>query len=246
MISNREFFDRQPSAAHYAALRDRALPLNLATAEYLNRVVSGRALTIGGAWDGFAWGPTLESLTVLDLSSEMLRAYSPPGAHGVRGDLFSSEFRAGSFDTIVLALMLHHVAQGGWRRCQERVEEAIARTRCWLTPAGRLHVVELCPHPVWGPVQRGLLPLTRWFLSRNGQPLVAMHTRAYYERVLRTQFGSCEARLITPDGFSNWTWWPVFMGVPWLRVPFGVYPKVHVFSAPEAAGRPSRRPSPGR
>ena len=45
-------------------------------------------------------------------------------------------------------------------------------------------------------------------------------------------YGSCETHVIVPRGSSNFTLYPVFMGVPWLRVPIGVYPKVYVFSSP--------------
>lgn len=228
----REFFDRQPSAAHYAALREQASPATFEAGAHLNRIVAGRVLTVGGVWEGFTWGPDLVSLTVLDLSREMLREFCPSGAHGVLGDVFATEFRPESFDAVVLTLMLHHVADGGWRRCQERVAEAVARVRRWLRPGGRVHILECCPHPVWQPVQRALLPVTRWFLARNGQPLVVMHTRRFYETLLTGHYGACETQPIVPEGFNAFTLYPVFMGVPWLRVPIGVYPKLFVFSSP--------------
>jgi SAM-dependent methyltransferase len=201
-------------------------------ARLLNAGVRGDALTIGGIWDFFTWGDHLTSLTVLDLSPEMLKVYCPDNAVGVVGDVYQHEFPADSFDSVVFPLMLHHTPQGNWRSCEARVEEAIDRARAWLRPGGRLFILEYCPQPAWAPVQRALLPATKWFLTRFHQPMVVMYTRAFYERVLTERFGSCGAHLVDPPGFNYRKWYPVFMSIRWLRVPMTVYPKLHVFTAP--------------
>jgi hypothetical protein len=78
------------------------------------------------------------------------------------------------------------------------------------------------------PVQRGLLPLTKLFLKLVGQPLVVMHPRAFYERLLG-RFSSRQAVALTSG--DDWAWFPVFMSVGWLKLPLKVYPKPFVFSA---------------
>ena len=229
----REFFDRQQVTNQYESLKQMTRQLDLVAAHYLNAEVCGDALTVGGIWDFFAWGDHLRSLTVLDLSPQMLAVYCPARARGIIADLYSCEFRPGSFDSVVFPLMLHHTPRGNWRSCEARIEEAVARAHRWLRPQGRVFILEYCPHPVWYPLQRGLLPLTRSFLKAFNQPLVVMHTRGFYERTLRARFGSCEARRVAPDGFNYWAWYPVFMSIRWLKMPFALYPKLHIFAAPE-------------
>jgi SAM-dependent methyltransferase len=226
-----EFFDRQQATDQYGSLKRMTESLDRAAAEHLNREVCGKTLTIGGVWDHFEWRPHLTSLTVLDLSEEMLKVYCPPGATATVGDLYSCEFPPNSFDSVVFPLMLHHTPQGSWRQCEGRVQEAVRRARSWLKPGGRVYILEYCPHPAWNVLQRSLLPATRIFLARFRQPLVVMYTRTFYERVLEAAFGNCKAVRIAPDGFDYWMWYPVFMSIRWLKIPFVVYPKMHIFTA---------------
>jgi hypothetical protein len=228
----REFFDHQHRDHHYESLKYMTRELDMDAARILNATVTGDALSIGGIWDFFTWSENLSSLTVLDLSSEMLKTYCPENAIGVVGDLYHHEFSAGSFDSIVFPLMLHHTPRGNWRSCESRVEEAIDRAKPWLRENGRVVILEYCPHPAWSPVQRALLPLTKWFLSRNKQPLVVMYTRAFYQRVLGERFGSSDAHLVNPEGFNYRKWYPIFMSIRWLRMPLAIYPKLHVITAP--------------
>lgn len=234
-MSISKFFDRQQSSNQYESLKKMTRGLDVVAGNELNHGVRGRVLTIGGVWDFFEWGDQIESLTVLDLSVEMLKAYCPEGAHSVIGDLYTYEFAAQSFDSVVFPLILHHTAQGSWRSSEQRIEEAMRRAHRWLKPGGHVYIMEYCPHPGWYPVQRALLPVTRRFLRFFEQPLVVMYTRSFYERVLTGTFGSCEIHQIAPEGFNYWTWYPVFMSIRWLRLPFAVYPKLHVMSAPASS-----------
>lgn len=228
----RQFFDRQQQTNQYESLKSMTRELDVEAARKLNSLARGDALSIGGIWDFFDWGDHLLSLTVLDLSPEMLKEYCPERAKGIIGDVYDHDFEPSSFDTIVFPLMLHHTPKGNWRSCEARVEQAVSRAQGWLRPQGRLVVLEYCPNPGWMPVQRAALPITKWFLRRFGQPLVAMYSRGFYQRLLTDRFGSCESTLIDPEGFNYWNWYPVFMSIRWLRLPLAIYPKLHVFSAP--------------
>jgi hypothetical protein len=230
----REFFDRQQLDNQYESLKGMTRELDVEAARLLNESVHGDTLSIGGIWDFFSWGDQMSALTVLDLSPEMLKVYCPDNAVGVVGDVYEHEFPPDSFDSIVFPLMLHHTPQGNWRSCEARVEEAIDRARQWLRKDGQLFILEYCPQPAWDPVQRAMLPVTKWFLERFNQPLVVMYTRAYYERILTERFGSCDVHVVDPDGFNYWKWYPVFMSIRWLRVPMAVYPKLHLITAPAA------------
>jgi hypothetical protein len=228
----REFFDRQQADHQYESLKAMTRGLDIEAAELLNSKVWGRVLSVGGIWDFFSWQNQLKSLTVMDLSPEMLKVYCPDGATGVVGDFFKHEFEPESFDSIVFPLMLHHTPQGNWSSCESRVEQAVERAQRWLRKDGQVFILEYCPHPAWAPVQRAMLPLTRWFLGKFDQPLVVMYTESFYDQVLTERFGSSESHLVDPKGFNYWKWYPIFMSIRWLRMPLVVYPKLHVFTAP--------------
>jgi SAM-dependent methyltransferase len=226
------FFERSHSGGDYRDLKTLTRAQDELAASVLNAGLRGRALTIGGVWEGFSAGPAVKELSALDLSAEMLKSYAPEGARQIVGDVFETDLPEASFDSIVFSLMLHHVAEGGWARCEERVRTAIARAARWLAPGGTLFVLEYCPHPAWMPLQRLGLPLTKAFLALAGQPLVVMHPTAFYEKALgEAGLRSFVDRPIRPENVSPWTWFPVFMAVKWLKLPLGVYPKMHIFSA---------------
>lgn len=225
-----EFFARQQQDGHYKSLKAMTAEVDRTAAGVLNERSRGDVLSVGGVWDYFQPGQAIESLTVLDLSAEMLEAYCPDGASAVHGDVYTKSFPTASFDTIVFPLMLHHTAEGNWTRCEARVAEALDRAATWLRPDGRVIILECCPQPVWQLAQRVMLPVTRRILARSGQPLVAMHPRRFYERLLRQRFGTASSVRIVAPGFDYWTWYPVFMSSRWLRVPYALYPRMHVIS----------------
>jgi Methyltransferase domain len=228
----REFFDRQHETNQYASLKRITRGLDLEAARHLQSHSTGDVLSIGGVWDFFSWSDDLNSLTVLDVSAEMLKVYCPQDAIGIVGDLYSHEFPPESFDSIVFPLMLHHTPQGNWRSSESRVEEAIDRAQRWLRKDGHVFILEYCPQRALSLLQRAALPLTKRFLARFDQPLVVMHSVAFYQRVLSQRFGSCDARRVDPEGFNYWKWYPVFMSIRWLRVPLAVYPKLYLITAP--------------
>lgn len=227
----RGFFDRQQETNEYSELKAATEKLDAAAAERVNGAVDGDVLSVGGVWDFFDWGRAVDSVTVLDLSMEMLNSYCPSGAKRVQGDLYEVDFPAASFDTIVFPLMLHHTPHGNWRACQARVAEALDRASSWLRPGGQVIIVEYCPQRFWWLAQRALFPVTKRFLAAFGQPLVVMYSRHFYECQLADRFGSVAGERIRPQGFKYWTWYPVFMSISWFRMPLALYPKLHVFRA---------------
>lgn len=227
----RAFFDRQQQQGDYESLKAMTADLDRDAARRLNARATGDVLSVGGIWDHYDPGGELRSLTVLDLSAEMLKAYCPAGATGIVGDVYSVDFADASFDTVVFPLMLHHTPEGNWRACEGRVETALRRARRWLRPGGRVLILEYCPNRPVALAERAALPLTRRFLAHFGQPLVVMYPRAFYERTLTAVFGSARAEIVAPEGFDYGKWYPIFMSVRWLRVPLAVYPKMHVLSA---------------
>lgn len=229
LIAIRDYFDEQQR--YYVTAKAMTRQLDLEVARYLNQEVRGRTLAVGGIWDSFEWRPHLSELTVLDLSGQMLRAYCPAGARGMVGDVYAQDFPPGSFDSIVFPMLLHHTAQGGWQESVQRVVDVVGRARSWLDAGGRLFIVEWCPSRAWYLAERVLLPLTRLFLARIGQPLVIAHPASFYERLLGRRFSRVEARRVEPPGFRWSATFPLFLNTPWLRLPFFIYPKMYVVSA---------------
>ena len=233
--SVREFFDRQQTDNQYESLKHMTRQLDTEAALQLNSSVKGDVLSVGGIWDFFSWGDQLSSLTVIDLSAEMLSAYCPADATGVEGDFYDHDFSEQRFDTIVFPLMLHHTPKGNWQSCEARIERAMERAQHLLRKDGQIFILEYCPNPALFSVERVLLPFTRWFLAKFKQPLVVMYSRSFYERLLNKRFGSSEAHRIDPAGFNYWTWYPIFMSIRWLRMPLAIYPKLHLITAPSTA-----------
>jgi hypothetical protein len=227
----RAFFDSQQVDNEYESLKAMTRELDVEAGRQLNAIVHGDVLSVGGVWDFFSWADRLKSLTVLDLSHEMLKQYCPQNAVGVLADFYSHEFPEESFDTVVFPLMLHHTPQGNWRRCEARIEDAMERARRWLRKDGQVVILEYCPAPAWIPLERALLPLTRRFLAKFDQPLVVMYPLSFYERALRERIGPVESLRVDPEGFNYSKWYPVFMSIRWLRMPMSIYPKLHVIRA---------------
>jgi len=160
----------------------------------------------------------------------MLDDYSPEGAIPIVGNLFTYEFSPHQFDTIVFPLILHHTAEGSWRNSERRIEEAMERASPWLKPKGTVYIIEYCPHTMWYPIQRALFPFTKVFLNFFNQPPVVNYTRNFYLKVLNQKFFQCSAVKIIPEVYDKWAWFPLFMATPWLKLPWAIYPKMHIFS----------------
>lgn len=225
------FFKQQQANNQYESLKRMTQQLDREAALILNREARGSLLCIGGIWDFFERTDSIEKMTCLDLSPQMLEDYCPDYAEPIVGDLYTHDFAPASFDTVAFSLMLHHTPEGNWASCEQRIRDAVKRARTWLRPGGKLMILEYCPHPAWMLIQRPALPLTKGLLGLVGQPLVVMYTRHFYESVLNAEFGNCEAHRMSPADFDWWAWYPIFMSIRWLKMPFAIYPKLHVFTA---------------
>lgn len=226
-----DFFADQVRSDRYRSLKAQTEVFDRAAAAVLNQRMRGRVLAIGGLWDYFETTPAVTELTVLDLSIEMLQTYGHAEATVISGDFFEMDLEAGAYDTVVFPLMLHHVAEGSWRECERRVRLALSRGAALLAPGGELLVYEYCPAPWLRLAQRLVLPITRRLLAHNGQPLVVMHSLAFYRQELAAAAGQARVLPITARPARPWAWYPVFMSSRWLRIPIGLYPKPAILSS---------------
>ena len=229
---NKQFFARQQKSGSYSEIKKLTRLQDANVANFLNSHVSGDMLVVGGVWEFYQCPPSVNAVTVLDLSPEMLDKYAPAEARAIAGDLFNTDFAESSFDSIVFAGLLHHTAEVGWHQSENRVRLALRRACRWLRPNGRVFILEYCPHIGWYPIQRALFPFTKMFLKIYGQPMVVMHTRRFYERTLVQIFREdVDVEAIKPNGYRNWSLFPIFLGISWLKLPLIVYPKMHIFIA---------------
>ena len=227
----RDFFEKQQINDQYDSLKAMTRDLDLAAASMLNSAMKGDILSIGGIWDHYESNTATKSLTVVDLSPLMLNAYCPEGAKGIVGDFFELSLDKNSYDILVFPLMLHHTPKGTWRQSQNRVTEALELASELIRPGGELFILEYCPQKFWMPFQKILYPVTRIFLKIFSQPLVAMYPERFYEHEIIRQFGNCKIKRISTDDQNDRRWYPVFMSIRWLKIPFRWYPKLTLISS---------------
>jgi len=224
-----DFFKDQ-SGVKYSSLKKQIELHEREIAGLLKQKAIGDVLSIGGVWEFFEWNSQLKSLTILDLSKEMLEDYAPENSIPIIGNLFTHEFNSQQFDAVVFPFILHHTAEGSWTNCENRIVDAFERAHRWLKPNGKILIIEACPHPLWYPVQRGLFSFIKLFLAIVKQPPVVNFTKSFYLQKLNQKFRNSVALKIIPEGYNQWAWYPVFMATHWLRLPMIIYPKIHLLS----------------
>lgn len=211
--------------------------VNELSARHIEEGVSGRVLSIGGMWPRHAPDAIAElDLVVADVSDEMLRPHREAGISTVLDDARALSFRDQSFDHVVLPLVLHHITEQSWRAARREVHEVLGEVRRVLKRGGRLWISEFCVRrPVYW-AEAVAAPITRVVLGFAGIPLVVMHTAEFYRSaLLRQDFGEVESYYPDPAD-AGWLD-PVrpIIGLPWLKMPRGLYPVRPVVLSAKAA-----------
>ena len=221
-----DFFDRH--AAAYHGQRAGMQRFHAVIADILAHELAGEVLSIGGLWQDAEVSPPGASLTVADLSEQMLRQRAQARTR-IRADARALPFRSRTFDHVVLPLVLHHItgSSGGGGRAQEAAGEAIREARRVIRPGGKLWISELCV-PRWVYAAELLVaPLTRRALAAIQTPLVVMHSRAYYDRAMRDAgFADVRVHVVRPEGARGTDWITPIIGVKAFKVPRALYPVV--------------------
>lgn len=217
-----EFFDRHAESYHSA--RGGMSPFHEVTAGRIEEGLHGSVLSVGGLWNSARLSVPDYRLTVLDVSAEMLKRSAREGLELVQGDVRTTDFADGTFDHVVLPLVLHHVAGRNALTARRNVRGILVRVFRMLRPGGRVWISEFCvPRAVYA-VEVALAPAVRWGLTLARIPLVVMHTSSFYESALGDAgFGEvCVEHVRPASELSRWIR-PV-IGLPWLRVPRWLYP----------------------
>ena len=196
------------------------------SARRIEASLSGRVLSAGGVWA--LCDPTALQrldLAVVDASQAMVKRYQTEGINAIRGDTRALPFADGSFDHVVLPLVLHHITEGSWRAAREQVNAVFREVFRVLAPGGSVWISEFCVERLVYWAQALASPLLKRTLQLRAIPLVVMHTATFYERALRqVGFDEVESFQPRPDGVR---WYDVIepvIGLPWLKVPRATYP----------------------
>ncbi|MBW1903780.1 MAG: class I SAM-dependent methyltransferase [Deltaproteobacteria bacterium] len=200
--------------------------VNELAARHIEKGVSGRVLSIGGLWPQHSPDAIAKlDLVVADVSEEMLRPHREAGISTVLDDARALSFEDESFDHVVLPLVLHHITEQSWRAARREVHEVLAEVGRVLKRGGRVWISEFAVRrPVYW-AEALAAPATKLILGLAGIPLVVMHSSEfYYSALLREEFGEVESYYPNPADAS----WrdPIrpIIGLPWLKVPRGLYP----------------------
>jgi len=219
-----KFFNTNASA--YYQLDAGMRTVNELTARHLEAGVHGRVLSIGGLWPRHSVSAVSNlDLVVADVSEEMLRPHREAGLSTVLEDARALSFPDDSFDHVVLPLVLHHITDQSWRAARREARNVISQVKRVLRRGGCVWISEFAVRrPVYW-AEAVAAPLTRFVLGLVDIPLVIMHPTKFYRDLLRQEgFGEIGTYYPDPPG-ARWRD-PIrpIIGLPWLKVPRGLYP----------------------
>lgn len=125
--------------------------------EAIEREIAGarRMLDVGngGVFEYDTW--LVERIVAVDLFLDDLPdSHFPPNVTPLRGDALSLEQPDGSFDTVLQALLYHHLVGARAEELVVNVRGAIAEAARVLQPGGRLIVAESCVPRWFYPVEK--------------------------------------------------------------------------------------------
>jgi SAM-dependent methyltransferase len=158
----------------------------------VNRAIAGtrRLLDVGNG-GVFDYDTELAAeIVAVDLFLDETPPDVPANVTVRRGDALALEEPDGSYDGVVLVLVLHHLVSTDIDRTVENMRQAILEARRVLEPGGRLVLVESCVSAKAFAVERRLFKLLRVVTSTRlmSHPPTLQLTAAAIERMLRESF----------------------------------------------------------
>ena len=135
--------------------------------------IRGRLLDVGNG-GVFNYDVTeAREIVVVDIAEELVaKMECPPNVSFQWGDATKLPVEANSFDTVLLQLTIHHLAEYDLATTRRRIQEALKEAYRVLKPMGRLVIIESCLPRLWERAELALFPVFRWFLMRINHPIV--------------------------------------------------------------------------
>jgi SAM-dependent methyltransferase len=173
-----DFWDKQAGA--YTADERARGSYHSEFAAVLDRALTGDVLCVGGLYSNATLSPD-RRITVVDVSSEMLRVWGARGVATRVGDARNLPVESASVDHIVFPLILHHVTDGRAIASRHNVVACFREAKRVLRPGGTIWAIEILVNPIVYGAELALAPLTRRLLAMRSIPLVIFHSRRFYE-----------------------------------------------------------------
>lgn len=195
------------------------------TADLLEPRLHGEVLSIGGLWAAADTGRVNARLTVADCSVEMLRPHADAGLSTLLGDARALPVVSGSYDHVVLPLVLHHITGENGLDAREQARRALREAVRVAKRGGLVWIKEIVVSRAVYVPEIMLSPLTKAALALAEIPLVIFHPLTFYRSAL-LELGCTEIQSWRSSGAAEkWNDWiaPV-IGLPKLRMPRFVYP----------------------
>ncbi len=220
-----EFFDRQVGDYYDEVASHPMAPFHVQTAARLQESLDGSVLCVGGLWCLADLKDLRCRITVADVSKGMLKEHQEQDVALVINGGLDLAFGSGSFDHVVLPLVLHHITGSTASSARANVLGVMREVARVLKPGGRVWISELCPsRPVY-LVERAAAPLTRAFLEAADVPFVMMHSAHFYKQVLeQLDFRNVRVDRVRSAEAKATDWLQPVDGIPWLRVPRFMFP----------------------
>ncbi len=217
------FFDK--NAASYHERKAGMQFHHSVIAQRIEAQLSGDVLSIGGLWNERGEMGHLRSLTVVDLSLEMLRAYEKDGVRTMQADATNLPFDDDSFDHLVFPLILHHIAGSSAGEAQAGVHAALREAHRVLKPGGTVWISEFCVASALYLAELAAVPATRQLLGLIKTPLVVMHSKEFFAEALHERgFSSPAIEQIKAHDASPLDLITPVIGVSILKLPRFLYP----------------------
>ncbi len=142
-------------------------------AKVLPGEIRGRLLDVGNGGVFNYDTRSADEIVVVDIAKDLVNKTNwPPHVTFRWGDAAKLPVESNEFDTVLLQLILHHLAEDTYAVSRRRVSQAIQEAHRVLKPGGRLVIVESCLPAIWEQAERACLPLFRLALRLMKHPLV--------------------------------------------------------------------------
>jgi ubiquinone/menaquinone biosynthesis C-methylase UbiE len=144
------------------------------TAQALHGEARGLVLDIGNGGIFNYDVSQAERIVVVDIAEELVaqQQQAQPDVQFRWGDATRLPVDTDSFDTVLLQMIVHHLAEESFTITRHRTQLALAEAYRALKPGGRLVLLESCLPKPFEIAERLLFPVFRCFLKRLRHPVV--------------------------------------------------------------------------